>query len=199
MSQRNATLRGQLENEAGMRREAFRSTVLGARGNRTVLADSECSDPLTAAGVVTVGPGEKVVTVRPQDSRGRRLAGVVQVLPDQPPAIGGAAVFPGTRRSSAGDPVALAGAIPDVAPAGLTTETLFVGTGLREDPLSVITAVSGDNPEQIDDEVLVEGLVWVADPQAADPDIGPGMQAIRGDVVVEGGAYVGRAIFFAIT
>jgi hypothetical protein len=197
MSQRNATLRDRLEREAGAGREAFRSTVAGARGNRTVLKDSECSDPLTAAGVVTVGPGEKVVTVRPQDNRGRRLSGVVQVLPDQPAAIGGAAAFPGTRRSSSGDPVALAGAIPDVAPAGATTETLFVGTGLRKDPLTEISAVTSDGT-QIDDEVLVSGLSWVADPQSANPDIGPGMQAIRGDVIVDGGAIVGRPIFFAI-
>jgi hypothetical protein len=196
MSRRNATLVDQLGREAGRNREARVSTIRGARGARTELTDPECGDTLTATGLVTVGPGESVTTIRPRDNFGRPLRNTAQALPDQGVGTGGFAAFQGTRRSADVDVPVLSAADPEELIPGETTPTVFFGTGLRESPLDVISAVLEGEPATPDPRVTVENLAWVVDPEAAGG--GPGQLAITGDVTLDLSTTEGSQIFYNV-
>jgi hypothetical protein len=194
VSRRNATLRTTLNAEAARNREARRLRVSGVRGAITELLGDECGTLIDATGPASVGPGETVTTVRPLDSSGSPIRRSSQILPDQGVDAGGAAVFPGTRRSSTGDAPFLLQAVPETVLTGQTTETVFFGYGLRQD--DEIRAVLSSDPATPDALVTLSGFEWVANPEAEGGS--EGTTAIRADVAVDSGDVDGRPIFYEV-
>lgn len=197
MSRPNENLRETLDRERGGGREAFRARIRAARGKRfTELQDDECGERFTASGPTVAGPGEFVTTIRVRDNRGRPVPRAVQILPDQAIGEGGAAAFVDVRRSEVDSVPVLTAADPEVLTPGETTPVLFVGTGLSEDPLDVITAVRETDITVDDPRVAVSAVAWVPDPQSF--GVAEGLQAISGDVTVSPDAVTGSRIFYSV-
>jgi hypothetical protein len=173
-------------------RDARQLVVVGALGDRTLVQAPGCSTTFAAADLTSKAPGERVVSVAPRGTNGRRIPGSDVILPVRALAGRGASLFPPTPDEEAAVPLLLVAAEPEEIPAGATTSTRFVGFGFQEEPLTIIEATVEHDPEIPDPEIVVENAAW-------EPDVSglqPGAVAIRADVVVPEGVEPGRRIFY---
>lgn len=196
---RHGTLAKSLDLEAYRNREVDTATIRGARGvGGAIVQADECGETyvVSTSGRTTSGPGSTVTTVGPRDQRGRPRRQSAQVLPSQPPGLGGASNFPELRRSETDAPPGLTVTVPKELIPGETTEVVFVGVNLSETPLTEIVAVSEADVTVDDPRVTLANAAWVEDPSTVGVD--PRYDAITADVTLDSDTVPGSLIFYGV-